>query len=168
MLRDRYDPMNLFEGYDTATGQDVVGEDHPARPNESHTPLEVCRVRFLVSIDERQVEWRVGAEGREEIERCAHAHVSPVGQSCVRQVFPRDLCVSLVDLQRDQAPVGRQCARKMNRTVSAKRADLQHAPRSCRLHENPEQAPKFRRHLDGAETGRDGSLERSLQLRIRR
>jgi hypothetical protein len=76
--------------------------------------------------------------------------------------------VSVVDLQRDQAPVCRQCARKVDRTLSAKRTDFQQAPRSRRLHEEPKQTPKFRRHLDGAEAGRGGSLERGLQLRIRR
>jgi hypothetical protein len=117
-----------------------------------------CVSPILIGIDEGQVEWCVGAECWEQIERCAHADIGPVGQSCVCQVFPRDLGVSLIDLQRDQVPVGRQCARKVDRTVSAQRADLQHALRAGHPREQRQQPSVLRRHLDGRHVGGRGGF----------
>ena len=99
-----------------------------ARPQELERQLEVLRRARLVGVDEDQIE----RPAPSSIERAA-AHRAPARRAARRALRARarsmfgggDLGVVGIELQRDQAPAGRQRPRQPDRAVAAERAELE-------------------------------------------
>ena len=73
----------------------------------------------------------------------------------------------LESFQRDEAPAGREAARKPDGAVAAERADLENALRAVGTREQPEQLAVRRRDADRRQSGRLARLERRGERRVR-
>ena len=91
-----------------ASADDVVDDDHPARPRKLERVREVLGRPLLVGVDEDQVE-RPGAlvdQGAHALERATDADRDDVCEPRALDVGGRQLGVVGVELERDQAPPG--------------------------------------------------------------
>src|SRR5688572_13365572 len=122
-----------------AAPERVVGDEQPAWTKQAESPLEVGRQRLLVRIEEDRVEVLAVERGK-DIECTADAQLDAALEAGARKVGARELCVALIDLDRDEATAGGKPARHPDRRVATQRADLQHALGTHSCEQNLEQA----------------------------
>lgn len=117
---------------DGSVADNVVGEDECSGAGELDGPVQVVGVVGLVGVQEDKVEGcgLLGIKGGEGIERRADADVDERRDAGTVEVGARYGRVFLLQLERDQATIRGKRSRKPEGRVSAKRADLQNAPRA--------------------------------------
>ena len=109
--------------------------------------LVVGGVLLLVGVDEGEVELLRVGQGAQRVERGADPHLDPVRDARALEIRPRDLRPVLVDLTREQPPVGTQPAGDADRGVAGERAHLERPAGADRPHQQGEERALVGRDL---------------------
>ena len=109
---------------------DVVDDDDGSGAPQTRRPIEVDRVRFLVGVDEHEIERLAAGQGREHIRSTALTHLDAVGETRPGDVRPGQCRIDRLRLDAHHAPAFRQRACQPDGGVSAEGPDLEDAPRT--------------------------------------
>lgn len=143
----------------------VVGDDQAPGSCVLERPGEVGGGVDLVGIDEGQIEGAhpLAVETRKLIERGALPNLNDLAQPGCSDVLLRDLRISLVRLERDQATARRQRPGQPDRAVTTEGAELEDRFRADRLRQQVQQLAQGRRDLDRWQARRLARPQRGVE-----
>jgi hypothetical protein len=129
----------------------VIDDDETATAGQFAREPEILGDALLVGVDEDEIESAVtlGGDLRQNLMAAANPKVDKVRQAGSRDVGARNVCMSWLGLDGDEAALFRQRPGKSDRAVAAERANLQNSPRILKAGQEVQELALVWRNLDG-------------------
>ena len=148
----------------------VVGDDQRSGARQLQCPCEVIRVARLIGVDKDEVKGACAGrrENGKRVNGAPHVNIDAIQYPRVQQIRARHICMTRVDLQRDNAAAFGKRAGHADGAVSAQSSDFQNAPRAGAAHQNVEKLALKRGNVDGGKAGSPICRESGFELFIGR